>query len=101
MLLLPTHRTTANNHISPPSKTEMDRARFIQFIIVSLATLGTLYFANCEVFTDSEQSAIDETIEELMNCKQVPGRFLIPWQSDGKNVKNARRDGTVEIHYLL
>ncbi|XP_061172484.1 uncharacterized protein LOC133181862 [Saccostrea echinata] len=54
----------------------MDNSRFIVLIMIYLATFGIRYLVWCEVFTESEQSAVDETIEELMNCKQIPGLGL-------------------------
>lgn len=58
----------------------MDLARFLELVIISLATFGTRYLVHCEVFTESEQSAIDEAIEELMNCRKIPGRSCNLWQ---------------------
>ncbi|XP_062566300.1 uncharacterized protein LOC134228638 [Saccostrea cucullata] len=54
----------------------MDHNRFNVLIMIYLATLGTRYLVRCEVFTESEQSAVDEMIKELMNCKRIPGLGL-------------------------
>lgn len=54
----------------------MDSTSVILRLIIVYATFRNWHLAKCEVFSESEQSSIDETIEELMKCRQIPGRSV-------------------------
>lgn len=58
----------------------MDSTSVILRLIIVFATYKNWHLAKCEVFSESEQSSIDETIEELMKCRQIPGRSWQAWR---------------------
>lgn len=58
----------------------MDSTSVILRLIIVYATFRNWHLAKCEVFSESEQSSIDETIEELMKCRQIPGRSVQAWR---------------------
>lgn len=55
---------------------KMDNTSVILRLIIVFATLRNWHLTKCEVFSESEQSSIDETVEELMKCRQIPGLGL-------------------------
>lgn len=57
----------------------MDNTSVILRLIIVFATLRNWHLTKCEVFSESEQSSIDETVEELMKCRQIPGRSRQAW----------------------
>lgn len=58
---------------------KMDNTSVILRLIIVFATLRNWHLTKCEVFSESEQSSIDETVEELMKCRQIPGRSRQAW----------------------
>lgn len=54
----------------------MDSTGVTLQLIFVFATFGSWHLAKCEVFLESEQSSIDDTIGELMTCRQIPGLGL-------------------------